>query len=311
MENLLRFYRDNLSFYTPLVNRKILYGESIAINYVNYLGYIYNTCVEFRSKRIHSYKIFSLLSDFFNDLLSEYEFKECPKSDITIGSIFMKIYGRGSHMNSFLIDDKNKTIERFEPNGILVDHEIDAVIEKYLNKKAEEIGYVYLSPITYTYIDIIKYIEGLKDTIHPIFSELELEIKTKRIGMNDISYLNGHGGMCLYLSLLYLEMRLKFRNLTRIDIVNEMYFCMINDPDMFWNILTIFSESVMYQYIKTLIQNYLEGPLSYNQKEKIIDYLITDEDNDFIYNYEVINPILNEKFNIDINEYIKILRETL
>lgn len=171
---------------------------------------------------------------------------------------------QGSHGNIIIIDFKNKEIERFEPNGS--DYPfgfnynpelLDDILIKRFNKLL--IGYHYFKPI-----DFLPKIG---------FQRLELteHFKTKKIG--------DPGGFCSAWSIWYADMRVKYDDVTREQLVKELISKIKSENISFKHMIRDYTKTITdmrdkyLQKVNLDINNWLNDDFSDEQLDKFNDIL--------------------------------------
>lgn len=187
-----------------------------AILYLDYLSRTYDVCFAKMSSKSAFLKYDTKKGIFLNNIL----FDECDKD------ISLAVLGIEDHANALLINNKDKTVERFEPHGYIksefYDHDkIDHDLEKYFKKKR------------YKYIRTVQ----------------ECHIGPQNIEAEAERTFGDPSGYCVAWSLWYLEMRLRNLEVPR----NKLFSMMENKSSTssrFHNFIRAYSQNIINQKLK-------------------------------------------------------------
>jgi len=138
-----------------------------------------------------------------------------------------------SHANLVIVDEKMKTIERFEPNGTLAENMYPGeMVDEFMNKLAKEVlgGYKYIPPVSFC------------PSLGP--QAIEQIGKESQIG----------GGFCMTWSTMYSYLRIKYPGKTAEDIIKFMLF---KEPGVLYTPEEQVNKIKKFQnYIETWYRNY-------------------------------------------------------
>jgi hypothetical protein len=146
----------------------------------------------------------------------------------------LEIGSTGNHQNMIILDLKLKTVERFEPHGVLT---INNDMDTYINNKLKEI----FSHINYTYIEpeqlCPKFSEDLIKKMNKYYATL-LTKKGRNLGFQSFENLaerlqKKDNGYCVAWSFYYLDSRLSAPNYTPEELYKYLFERLNNNPDDF------------------------------------------------------------------------------
>ena len=198
--------------------KKTIYYDQFCISYIN------------RTNDKNNYSLtlpMNITSKQFSDRVYN-----CDKRFIIV-PLEINFFNNGAfHLNIIIIDNLKKTIERFEPSkknvernwGTTIFNKLDKMLQKLLPK------YKYFEPTTALYEYMFQDIEEL---------HIKVGIKTPR-QENDAE------GYCAAWCIWYSEMRLKYHNLDRQDLIDRSIKILMK----YKHSLRTFIRSYSYQLIK-------------------------------------------------------------
>jgi len=274
-------------------------------NWLNtFFGMIYlikknkNVCFPVSIEKRYDISFYQQISIFFSDFsnntiknnISNYslkfpknmsiKIKECKKRFIAI-PLYIKWDLKGAHANMILIDNKFKTVERFEPYGKLI-HNIGTRPYNIELKLDDELKKYFESNYNLKYYDPFEFC--------PIIGFQRLE--EQELNSNQSTAIIKKGdpmGFCAAWSLWYVHLRLSFPNISREKIINRAILKLKRNKNSLRTFIRNYAGFIQKQIKK--IYNLLMVKYNMNKISKINNIYF---DNAEMYLYDEINNIIKD-----------------